>query len=131
MPFVTRIARYELLDQADVRQSLAKACWRPVPSSAAGPERFATELGHVWLRPGLRTRKADGSEYASVQVRVVVTRRRAGDDEGHGRVLDGWLYELHATSVPAAACLASSAARAVRHAAPASLSAGARGGRGR
>jgi hypothetical protein len=102
VPFVARIARYDLLDQADVREGLAGADWRVVPSTGAGPERFATELGQVWLRPGRKIRRGDGTEYAQVQVRVVVTRRRSRKDERHGRVLDGWLYELYATSVVAA-----------------------------
>jgi hypothetical protein len=98
--FVSRLARYQVLDQPEVRQALQQASWYAVPGTTEPSVRFAAELGMVTLPPASQTVRADGSPYDPVRVRVVVTRRR--DDEGvakWGHALGGWRYELFVTDL--------------------------------
>lgn len=106
--FVTRLTRPELLDQQDVRERLRTGTWYVVPDSGSGPRRLAIDLGIVTVRPGPATRRPDGGAYEPVDVRVVVTRFEQPDrDRGCGRRLDGWRYEMFATTLDSEAWPAS------------------------
>lgn len=72
--FLTRLARYELLATDAVRARLNAARWVRVPDSGSGPVRYAADLGEVELPAGGTTLREDGSRYAPVVVRVVVSR---------------------------------------------------------
>lgn len=94
--YLTRIARYNLLQLAPVAQHLETAQWYTVKDSGSGPKREATELGNFTLA-------AKDSRHQHIETRVVVSRFRAqqGRKQGAGIVLDGWHYELFATDLPA------------------------------
>lgn len=102
LPFITRCVRYELLDQPEVRQRLRAATWFEVPTDG-GPRRSATDLGIATLPAGAQTRRADGRPYDPFAVRIVVTRYERSSEAEHGRVIDGWQYELFAVDVNAGA----------------------------
>lgn len=101
--YLTRLARYGLLQQPDIKAHIAQASWQQVPDSGSGPQRFATELGLVTLHPGDDVVRENGKPYESIQTRVIVSRASAEQARrGAGVVIDGWRYELFATSLPAA-----------------------------
>jgi hypothetical protein len=96
LPFLSRLTRPKLLDQPEVRRRLAEATWFYVPDSRSGPRRSAIDLGLVTLTPGKDVVREDGSPYAPVEVRVVVSRYPCDEESTRGRgcVIDGWRYEL-------------------------------------
>lgn len=112
VPFLTRLTRPELFDRADVRRRLAEADWHFVRDDGSGPRRSAAELGIVTVPAGEDVLRDDGSAYAPVAVRVVVSRYERDGDAEHGRVVDGWQYELFAVDVPAEALPAADAVHA-------------------
>ena len=65
--YLTRIARYNTLEDIDVKEHLKSAVWTYVPSSQSGPTRMATDLGYISLR-------SPNSSDDSIQTRVVVSR---------------------------------------------------------
>lgn len=93
-PALTRLNRPHLLDQPDVRERIRTGIWHRVPDSRSGPVRSALDLGTVTVHPGTETRRPDGSCYEPIHVRVVISRYRREGDAEHGRVIDGWQYEL-------------------------------------
>jgi len=97
LAFLSRLTRPNLLDKPVVRRRLAESTWLYVPDSGSGPRRSAMDVGMVTLPPGEATVRADGSSYAPVEVRVVVSRYPCGEESrrGRGRVIDGWRYELY------------------------------------
>jgi len=95
--FVTRSARYRLLDIPEVRQWLADAPWQPVPDSLSGPHREAVELGEMTWVCDRHTRQPDGQPYDPVSPRMVVSRFKPSDPEhkhGSGVLAGGWHFEL-------------------------------------
>ena len=99
--WLTRLARYELLDDPEVRAHLDRADWVKVPDSGSGPTRQAAELGTWELPAATGTTRRDGRAYEPVRTRVVVTRFATDEDRGAGVVIDEMKYELFATSLPA------------------------------
>jgi hypothetical protein len=99
VPFITRLTRPELFEQSDVADALRKGPWHLVPDSLSGPRRSALDLGTVTVPPGHDTRRSDGTPYEPVAVRVVVSRYPRKDEAEHGRVIDGWQYELFVVDV--------------------------------
>lgn len=112
VPVLTRLTRPKLFERDDIRLRLAEATWEYVPDAMSGPRRSATELGTVTLNPAKTTVRDDGTPYAPVEVRVVVSRFR--NEEGkpsRGQLIDGWQYELFVADVdpvawPAPECVA-------------------------
>jgi hypothetical protein len=99
--YLTRIARYEILDWPEIKSQLACGSWLSVEDSGSGPRRQALELGTIRLAADRKTRDADGNHYDAVETRVVVSRFRCdGKKRGAGVVIDGWHYELYATNLP-------------------------------
>ena len=94
MAAITRLNRPELLDQEDIREHMATNPWYFVPDSGSGPRRSAMDLGVVTVRPGKETVQDDGTPYEPTAVRVVVSRYPREGKANHGRVIDGWQYEL-------------------------------------
>jgi hypothetical protein len=102
LPFVTRLARYEVLAWPEVVAALARATWCVVTDSGSGPRREAAELGTLRLAAGQDSMREDGRPYAPLEMRVVVSRFPASARKrGAGVVQDGWHYELYATDLPA------------------------------
>lgn len=100
--FVSRLARYQVLDQPEVRARLQEAAWYEVPGTVEPSVRFAAEVGLVTLPPSAKTLRADGSTYPPVTARVVVTRRRNGPGVASwGHVIGEWRYELFVTNLDA------------------------------
>jgi len=95
-PAVTRLNRLKLLDQPEVQERIRTGTWYIVPDSGAGPVRSAMDLGVVTLVPGRDTRRPDGTPYEPIEVRVVISRYPREGEAEHGRVIDGWQYELFA-----------------------------------
>jgi hypothetical protein len=102
LPLLTRINRASLYEDPVVLGRLRTATWRAVPDSLSGPNRLAADLGELTLAPGQSTRRADGSEYEPVTVRVVASIYRDTGKTGRGRVLGGWRVELFAADLPQA-----------------------------
>lgn len=103
VPCVSRLSRYTLLEQPDIRERMTHGQWRFVPDCRSGPKRSALDLGIITLHPADGSSRPDGSPYPSVTARVVVTRVpwRTDDSKGkksdkadHGRLINGWKYEL-------------------------------------
>lgn len=103
LPFVTRLNRPKLLEDVDVLDRLRKATWSFVPDSLSGPQRSATDLGVLTVRPDRKTKRPDGSAYDPVTVRVVASRYPRSGAANRGRVLDGWQVELFAVDLDAQA----------------------------
>lgn len=98
--FVVRYSRYEILERPEVQAALRAARWFVVSRSPAAKPLWAADLGIVLLQP--RPDDPDGTE--PIRVRLVVTRRPAGERLDHGvRVADEQL-ELFATNLTAEAC---------------------------
>lgn len=102
--FVTRLSRYEVLERAQVKVRLNEAIWSKVQDSLSGPQREATDIGTMVLRPGHKVRRDNGEPYPSIQTRIVASRIAITDESskrGAGIEKDGWWYELFGTSLPA------------------------------
>jgi hypothetical protein len=97
--YLTRLSRYLLLEQPEVRRHLNEGIWHEVPSSGSGPCRAAAEVGWVTLPPSKESRAANGDALAPIRTRVVVSRFPAEDKAGAGTVIDGWQYELFSTNL--------------------------------
>lgn len=97
--FLTRLARYEFLQQPDVQAHLQQVRWLAVLDSASGPTRQAAELGLWPWKNHLPEDAPAGLDSA----RIVVTRYRAEAKHGAGVLQNGYLYELFATSLDASA----------------------------
>jgi len=101
VPYLTRWGHYALLGQTEVQQLIKRGPWYRVPSSGSGPQREAMELGVVELHASPHTRAADGASFEPVRSRMVISRFRTEATSSVGHLVDGCLYELFATSVPA------------------------------
>lgn len=97
--FVVRYSRYEILDRPEVRAALRAARWFVVPRSSAAKPLWAADLGTVLLQP--RPDDPDGGR--PLPVRLVVTRRPAGERLDHGVRAAGEQLELFATDLTAEA----------------------------
>jgi hypothetical protein len=93
LPFLSRCARYELLDRPDVRARLENGAWRRVTDSGSGPTRYAVELGMIELEPGRQTIRDDGGRYEPVPVRLVASRY-PGPGHGCGHLIGDNRFEL-------------------------------------
>lgn len=91
--FVTRLSRYSLFRRTQVAEALRVAEWRPIRGDRP---RESAELGLFTLHPSEGS--ADEGE-APTTVRVVVSRRIAGEREHHGVQEGPYVYELFATSL--------------------------------
>lgn len=100
LPFITRLNRPALYQDADALRRLRKATWRPVRDSHSGPQRFAADIGRVTLAPAAQTRRPDGTPYAPVEVRLVASIFQKEGDAQRGRVFDGWQVELFVADAP-------------------------------
>jgi hypothetical protein len=109
VPCITRLTRPEMFEQAEVLRVLREGTWHFVPDSRSGPRRSALDLGVVTVPPGVDTRRPDGTAYAPIAVRVVCSRYPRTEKAEHGRVIDGWQYELFVVDAPADAFPAPSA----------------------
>ena len=101
VPFVTRLNRPKLFEDAEVLAMLRSATWYLVPDSGCGPQRSAADLGILTIAPGKATRRADGTAYESVSVRVVACIFPKRGTAKRGRTIDGWEVELFAVDVSA------------------------------
>jgi hypothetical protein len=102
--YITRLAHYQLLEDKDVVRHLNEAAWFSVPSSGSGPTRQSADLGEVMLEPAPTTLQADGTPFAPIRARVVVSRFPCAEEgRGAGVVVDGWQYELYGTDLSASA----------------------------
>lgn len=99
VPFLTRVTRPEMFEQSEVLRILREGTWHFVPDSLSGPRRSALDLGVVTIPPGVDTRRQDGTLYEPVSVRVVASRYPRTEKAEHGRVIDGWQYELFVVDV--------------------------------
>ena len=109
VPCLTRLTRPEMFEQAEVLLALREGTWHFVPDSRSGPRRSALDLGVVTVPPGVDTRRPDGTAYEPIAVRVVCSRYPRTEKAEHGRVIDGWQYELFVVDAPADAFPAPSA----------------------
>lgn len=103
LALLTRLNRASLYEDPDLLARLRNADWRPVIDSLSGPRRLAADLGMVTLPPGDRTRRADGSEYEPVTVRLVASIYQEQTGNGRGKVIGGWRIELFVADLPAEA----------------------------
>ena len=101
--FITRLSRPKLYEDPGVLQRLREADWTADPDSRSGPQRIAADIGTTKFDPGKRTRRADGSRYEPVSVRVVASISRAEGEAKRGHVLDGCQVELFAVDLDAEA----------------------------
>lgn len=102
LPFVTR-ASQQLLTLSEVQQRLSDAAWEFVPGAEIEGMRSVAELGKITLQPAEGTLKDDGSSYAPITVRAVVTRLQQSGEAGRGVVVEGWQYEVFLTVLEPAA----------------------------
>jgi hypothetical protein len=102
LPFVTRLA-HDVLNLPEVVQRLNQARWEFLPGAEIDGLRSAAELGMVTLQPAESTRRADGTPYEPIRVRLVVSRFRQTGAAGRGQVIEGWQYEVFAIDADAEA----------------------------
>jgi hypothetical protein len=100
LPFVTRLNRPNLYEDPSILERLRSATWFEVPDSRCGPQRAAADLGTLTLRAGKETRRADGSPYEPITVRVVGCIFPKTGEAKRGRTIDGWEVELFAVDLP-------------------------------
>lgn len=101
VPFLTRLNRPKMYEDADVLAKLRDATWYTVPDSGSGPVRAATDLGVLTVHPGERTKRTDGTDYAPLALRVVASVFPKEGKAQRGRVLDDWQVELFVADIPA------------------------------
>jgi hypothetical protein len=99
LAFLTRLSHYGLFERDEIKKHLAQAVWCRVEDSKSGPLREAADLGEVTLLPAAKTRKADGTRFDPVKVRVVASRAHTDNDNGAGILIDGKLHELYGTAL--------------------------------
>jgi len=101
VPFITRLNRPWLLEDSEILARLRQAVWHQVADSGSGPQRRATDLGLLTVRPGKNTKRPDGGSYEPVTLRVVACIFPKTRKAKRGRLLDGWQVELFAVDLPA------------------------------
>jgi hypothetical protein len=101
LPLLGRLNRDSLYDDPVLLGRLQAAHWQPVIDSLSGPRRLAADMGDFTLAPGKDTRRADGSEYDPVSVRIVASIYEDTGNKGRGRCFDGWRVELFIAALPA------------------------------
>ena len=101
LPFLSRLSRPELLDDTEVLRRLSRAIWTFATDDRSGPRRSATDLGVAIVPAGRETRRDDGTVYEPISARLVVSRYPRTGDADHGRVIDGWQYEMFVTDAAA------------------------------
>ena len=101
LPFLTRLTRPKLYKDPKVLDLLRRATWYLVPDSGSGPQRGATDLGEMTIKPGGKTKRPDDTDYEPVTVRVVASRFPKTGRAKRGCVVDGWQVELFAADLPA------------------------------
>ena len=101
LPLLTRLNRPSLYEDPTLLARLNKASWRPVLDSLSGPRRLAAELGEFELEADDTTRRADGTRFEAVTVRLVVSIYKSSGKGKGGKVLDGWRVELFVADLPA------------------------------
>ncbi|OGO74816.1 MAG: hypothetical protein A3K41_13025 [Chloroflexi bacterium RIFOXYD12_FULL_57_15] len=95
--YLTRLSRYDLLDDPKVRERLRTARWERVPDTDSGPTRYATDLGDIAVPPGATTLREDGSVFEPVVVRVVASRYDVkGETKGRGHRIGNDIFEMFA-----------------------------------
>ncbi|MFZ5476413.1 MAG: hypothetical protein ACOZNI_06510 [Myxococcota bacterium] len=104
--FLTRLSRYDMLDDPAVRARLRDARWERVDDAGAGPVRIAADLGPVVLEAGETTFDEEGNRFAPVEVRVVVSaypcRDDGRDDRRRGHRIGDSIFEVFgAVGLPA------------------------------
>jgi len=97
--YLARSAHYALLGDPEIRAHLNAADWFAVEDSRSGPARQATDLG--WHILPSESVHEDGTRFAPVQSRIVVSRFRSAEARGSGWFHEGWHYELFLTDVSA------------------------------
>ena len=100
LPFVTR-ATQQIMSMPEVRERLSTATWVVVPHAEVQGLRSAAEIGKLTLEPAEATLREDGSSYAPVTVRAVVSRIPRTGDPNRGVVIEGWQYEVFLTTLEA------------------------------
>jgi len=92
--FLTRWTNYKLLALPEIIRRMASGPWKTVEDSGSGPRRMAMELKREAL-----VLRSQLSEHA---FRLVVSRYVPAEQEQHGsgKLIDGVVYELFATSLP-------------------------------
>ncbi len=100
LPFITR-ASQQVMSLPEVRERLSTATWTVVPHAEVHGLRSAAEIGNMTLEPAPMTLREDGSSYAPVTVRAVVSRIPRTGDPHRGTVIDGWQYEVFLTILDA------------------------------
>ncbi len=101
LPFITRLNRSKLYEDPKVLQRLRDAVWHLVPDSLSGPTRSAIDLGVLTVHPDPKTKRADGSRYEPIDVRIVASIYPRQGKANRGRIVDGWQVELFAVDLPA------------------------------
>ena len=105
--WLARSSAYPLLDLPRSQHLMANGPWLEVEDSCSGPRRFALDLGDLTLPCDPKTLRADGTPYAPVTSRVVVSRYKSDEKHGAGQLRGGWFRELFVTGMSRSALLAS------------------------
>ena len=72
-----------------------------VPDSRSGPQRAACDLGMLSVHADRKSKRADGTAYEPVTIRIVASRYPRSGTANRGRVIDGWQVELYAVDAEA------------------------------
>ncbi|MFW6054048.1 MAG: transposase [Persicimonas sp.] len=98
---LVRLKQYSLLERSDVKQAIANAQPTICKGSGTGPVREVFEVGTVPLTSNRKVDKVHRWDNP-IEIRLVVSRyKKTEADQGAGKLIDGWRYEMFGTYLPA------------------------------
>lgn len=98
---LVRLKQYSLLERSDVQRQLARAEPTICKGTGTGPVREVFEVGTVRLTSNRKVDEVHRWDNP-VEIRLVVSRYRQTEaDQGAGKLIDGWRYEMFGTHLPA------------------------------
>lgn len=94
---LVRLKQYHLLERSDVKEALEKIEPTICKGTGTGPVREVFEVGTVPLTSNRKVDKLHRWDN-SIEIRLVVSRYPQTEaDQGAGKLIDGWRYEMFGT----------------------------------
>lgn len=98
---LVRLKQYTLLERSDIKEAIDRAEPTICRGTNTGPVREVFEVGTVPLTSNRKVDKVHPFDHP-IEIRLVVSRyRKTEADQGAGKLIDGWRYEMFGTYLPA------------------------------